>query len=194
MSPAAADSTGITRWQTPALVVGVVGAVLSAIGAFMKPEDFFRAYLTSWLFWFSIAGGSVGVLCLQYITGGEWGLMIRRPLGAASRSVWMLAVLVIPLVFGMAKVFPWADPSWPKFHEIQQQKGFYLNPTAFWVRNAIYFAFFFDLGVAHPRPLARVLQGPLAVHGALPPQVGGLGARADRPGHDLLLHRLADVD
>ena len=142
MSPAAADTTGIGRWQTPALAVGIVGVVLSAIGWYVAPIDFFRAYLTSWLFWFSIAGGSVGVLCLQYITGGEWGLMIRRPLGAASRSVWMLAVLVIPLVFGMAKVFPWADPSWPKFHEIQQQKGFYLNPTAFWVRNAIYFAFF----------------------------------------------------
>ena len=141
MSPAAAESTGIVRWQTPALVVGIAGAVLSAIGAFVAPVDFFRAYLTSWLFWFSIAGGSVAVLCLQYITGGEWGLMIRRPLGAASRSVWMLAVLVVPMIFGMKQIFFWADPSWPKFHEIQQQKGFYLNPTAFWIRNAVYFAF-----------------------------------------------------
>jgi hypothetical protein len=136
-----AESTGVARWQTPALIAGIAGIVLSAVGAFLAPVDFFRAYLTSWLFWFSIAGGSVGVLCLQYITGGEWGLMIRRPLGAASRAVWVIAVLIIPLIFGMKQIFPWADPAWPKFHEVQQQKGFYLNPTLFWIRQAIYFAF-----------------------------------------------------
>ena len=136
-----AESTGVARWQTPALIAGVVGIVLSAVGAFLTPAEFFRAYLTSWLFWFSIAGGSVGVLCLQYITGGEWGLMIRRPLGAASRAVWVIAVLIIPLIFGMKQIFPWADPAWPKFYEVQQQKGFYLNPTLFWIRQAIYFAF-----------------------------------------------------
>ena len=135
------ESTGIARWQAPALAVGIAGAVLSAIGAFVTPLEFFRGYLTSWLFWFSIAGGSVAVLMLQYITGGEWGLMIRRPLGAASRSVWVLAVLIIPLIFGLTKIFPWADVSWPKYHEIHAQKGWYLNPTFFWIRNAVYFAF-----------------------------------------------------
>jgi len=141
--PASApETTGIGRWQMPALVVGVVGIAISIAGWIFAPVDFFRSYLTSWLFWFSIAGGSVGVLCLQYITGGEWGLMIRRPLGAASRAMWVIAVLVLPLIFGMQHVFPWANPAWPKYHEIQELKGFYLKPTLFWIRQAIYFAFF----------------------------------------------------
>src|SRR6266480_2179212 len=62
----------------------------SAIGWFINPEEFFHAYLPSYLFWFSIVAGSLAVLMLQYVSGGEWGLMIRRPLGAAARTmIWM---------------------------------------------------------------------------------------------------------
>ena len=59
----AAESTGIARWQMPALVAGVVGLALSAVGWFTAPGEFYRGYLTGWLFWFSIAGGSVAVMC-----------------------------------------------------------------------------------------------------------------------------------
>lgn len=134
-------STGIARLQMPALVAGIVGAILSVVGAFVDPLDFFRSYTSSYLFWFSIAGGSLGVLMLQYITGGQWGLLIRRPLGAASRAIWVLAVLLIPFFFGFSKIFPWADPNWPQYREIQELKGWYLNPTFFWIRNAVYFVF-----------------------------------------------------
>ena len=49
-----AASTGIARFQRPALIVGVIGLAVSAIGWFMDPQEFFRSYLTSYIFWFSI--------------------------------------------------------------------------------------------------------------------------------------------
>jgi hypothetical protein len=82
-------ATGIDRWRMPSLVIGVIGLALSLVGYLINPETFFRAYLPSFLFWFSIVAGSLAVLMLQYVTGGEWGLMIRRPLGQHARcSGW----------------------------------------------------------------------------------------------------------
>jgi hypothetical protein len=138
-SPAA---TGIARFQPIALGVGVLGIALSIVGMVTNHAQFYRSWLPSWLFWFSICAGSLAVLMLQYVTGGQWGLLIRRPLGAASRSMWVLVVLFIPIVVGFREIFPWADPSWPDFHEIQELKGFYLNPKFFFIRVLVYFAFF----------------------------------------------------
>ena len=136
------SATGIARWQPIALGVGILGIVVSIIGFVVNREQFYRSWLPSWLFWFSICAGSLAVLMLQYVTGGEWGLMIRRPLGAASRSMWVLIVLAIPIVLGLRAIYPWADPAWPGFHQVQQMKGFYLQPKLFYIRMAVYFGFF----------------------------------------------------
>lgn len=125
----------------PSLVVGILGVIATVIGWFVVPEEASRGYLTSYLFWFSISAGCLGVLMLQYTTGGEWGLMIRRPLGAAARALWVMLLLIIPMFFGLKSIFPWENPANPKFHEIHELKGFYLNTTAFAIRTAIYFAF-----------------------------------------------------
>ena len=139
---APSTATGIARWQPIALGVGVLGIAVSIVGFVVNREQFYRSWLPSWLFWFSIVGGSLAVLMLQYVTGGQWGLMIRRPLGAASRSMWVMVLLFLPVVFGFREIFPWANPAWPDFREIQELKGQYLNPKFFFIRVVVYFAFF----------------------------------------------------
>jgi hypothetical protein len=135
-------ATGIARFQSVALGVGVLGLAVSIVGFVVDRAQFYRSWLPSWLFWFSICAGSLAVLMLQYVTGGEWGLMIRRPLGAASRSMWVLVVLFVPVAAGIREIYPWANPGWPDFHEIQELKGFYLTPRFFFIRVLVYFAFF----------------------------------------------------
>lgn len=125
------DSTGIARWQTPSLIAGVVGLLLSAVGFFVNRQDFFRAYLPSFLFWFSIAAGSLGVMCLQYMTGGEWGLMIRRPLGAAARTMWVVAIFFIPVIVGLKDLYPWTDRAWAEHDEVVSRKLWYMNDRRF---------------------------------------------------------------
>ena len=93
----------------PSLIVGIIGLALSVVGFFIDPQTFFRAYLPSFLFWFSIVAGSLAVLMLQYVTGGEWGLMIRRPLGAAARTMLWMVLFFIPILFGMKYLYPWSD-------------------------------------------------------------------------------------
>ena len=135
-------ATGIARWQMPSLTVGIIGLLASALGWFLDPVTFFRAWLPSYIFWFSIVAGSLAVLMLQYVTGGEWGVMIRRPLGAAARTMGWMLLLFLPIAFGLKQIYPWANPAWPGFHEVQELKGTWLNPSRFLLFSGIYFAFF----------------------------------------------------
>jgi len=136
---AAADATGIGRWQTPALIAGVIGALLSAVGALIDRRGFFRAYLPSYIFWFDIAAGALTLQMLQYITGGEWGIMIRRPLGAAGRTLPLLALLFIPIVLGMNDIYAWTDSALVQHDIVLQRKKRWLNPTWFTIRTVIFF-------------------------------------------------------
>jgi len=135
------ESTGIARWQMPSLVVGILGVLATLVGFFFLPADAYRGYLTSYLFWFSISAGCLAVLMLQYVTGGEWGVMIRRPLGAAARAQWVMLLLIIPMFFGLSSLFPWNNTADHHFREVHAAKGWYLNPTFLAIRTLIYFAF-----------------------------------------------------
>jgi hypothetical protein len=134
-----APTTGIGRWQTPALIAGILGLAGTAIGFVIDKETFFRAYLPSWIFWFQIVAGSLGVLMLQYVTGGEWGLLIRRPLGAAARTMWVMLVLFLPIALGLHYLYPWMDAAYVHHHESVRVKAAYLNGQWFYIRTAVYF-------------------------------------------------------
>ena len=134
------DSTGISAWEKPALIIGILGAAACAIGWFLDPATFYRSYLPSYVFWFQVVAGALGVLMLQYVTGGEWGILIRRPLGAAARTMIWMAVLFLPIAIGLRYIYPWANPAVVEHDHVLQLKHAYLNPTAFLIRTAIYFA------------------------------------------------------
>ena len=139
MSAERAPSTGIVRWQRPALIVGVIGLAASAVGWFLDPQEFFRAYLPSFLFWFSIVAGCLAVLMLQYTTGGEWGLMIRRPLGAAARTMIWMVIFFIPVAIGMKYLYPWMNLDWAQHDAVVSQKLAYLNWKRFAIFTVVYF-------------------------------------------------------
>jgi len=134
------ESTGIAAWEKPSLIIGIIGAAVCAIAWFLSPDTFYKAYLPSYLFWFQIVAGSLGVLMLQYMTGGEWGILIRRPLGAAARTMIWMAVLFIPIAIGIPHIYPWANPDVVSHDHVVQLKAPYLNATAFLIRAAVYFA------------------------------------------------------
>ncbi len=129
------ESTGIARAQTPSLVVGILGAIVCVVGFFINKQEFLRAYLPSWIFWFEIVAGSLGVLMLQYVTGGEWGLLIRRPLGAAARTMWIMAILFIPIALGARFIYPWPNPAHQEILAVQHgylRYGFWIGRTIFY--------------------------------------------------------------
>src|SRR5579859_5812669 len=92
------------------LIVGVVFGIVAVILAFIRPDEFYRAYLLGFMCWLGVALGSMAILMIRHLTGGGWGMVIRRILGAAMRTVPLLAVLFVPIVLGMHKLYIWARP------------------------------------------------------------------------------------
>lgn len=127
----------VTRLQTRALWVGMAGLALCAFGALTNPAQFFRSYLVGYLFALGLALGSLGIVMLQHLTGGHWGVMIRRPLEAATRTLPLLLVLFLPLAVGIRPLYVWARPGATPVSAFQAR---WLTPAAFLSRLAVYFA------------------------------------------------------
>ena len=126
--------------QKRSLIAGIVFLVVLAAGAFINAREFFQAYLIGWTFWTGIAVGSLALLMLQHLTGGGWGLVIRRSLEAATRTLPLMAVLFIPVLIGAHSIYhEWMDPEEVAKHPAVQSKASYLSLPFFTVRFVIYF-------------------------------------------------------
>jgi len=101
----------ISVWRTRSLIVAVVFIVLSAL-AFGWTDDgrthLLRAYLMGYMTCFGFAGGGLVLLMLQYVSGGKWGLLLRRPLEAMAGTMPLVALMIIPVGLGMKDLYQWA--------------------------------------------------------------------------------------
>jgi hypothetical protein len=153
----APESVG--RLQQSALVIGVLGVVASVVGWITNPDTFFRSYLMAFLLVLGFSLGSLGLLMLQHLTSGDWGIMIRRPLEAATRVLWIAPLLFVPLIFGMKYLYTthtvgdevrigWLDAP-PPGHEgaLSPLQQWYLTHSGFLIRAVVYFALWIGLMV-----------------------------------------------
>lgn len=130
---------GAGRLQRLGLIAGGVGTVLCVAGLVLSPDYFFRSWLLGWVFWMGVSLGCLAILLLHHMTRGDWGMVIRRVLEAAARTLPVLLVLFLPLVFGMKELYEWADPVKVQADPLLQVKEPYLNLPFFFIRQALYF-------------------------------------------------------
>jgi hypothetical protein len=130
----------VSRVQRVALTVGGLFTLLLVLGFVLNRNQFFHSYLFAFGFWSGISIGSLALLMLQHLTGGGWGLVIRRVLEAATRTLPLILVLFIPIVLGGHQIYKWADAHEVAAHPVLTEKARYLNLPFFTVRAAIYFA------------------------------------------------------
>lgn len=102
-------------------------------------EQLFRSYLIAYLFWFGIALGCLPLLMLHHVVGGAWGFAIRRILEAGTRTLPLMLILFVPLLFGIHSLYGWSNPEIVAHDEVLQAKQAYLNVPFFIVRAALYF-------------------------------------------------------
>jgi hypothetical protein len=131
----------VDRIRQRALVAAVIGLVVCILGLIKSPGSFFPSYLLAFIFVLGLTLGSLGLLMLQHLTGGNWGIMIRRPLESATRNLPLVAVLFVPIFFGMKYLYAaWLNAPPSGEGALSEFQRSYLTPNGFRVRAILYFA------------------------------------------------------
>ncbi|HVF46479.1 MAG TPA: hypothetical protein VNA17_02825 [Pyrinomonadaceae bacterium] len=130
----------IIRLRTLALGVGGIALMIWAVGVYFNIEQGLRSWLLGFIFWAGIAVGCLGLLMLQYLTGGAWGVVIRRTLEAGSRTLPLVFLMFSPLAIGVYthNISEWTHMP-PTDHAIEA-RGMYLLPWTWIARSVVYFA------------------------------------------------------
>jgi hypothetical protein len=127
-------------------LVGGVALIVAISGAFTSPDKFYQSYLFSYLLVLGLTLGSLGLLMLQHLTGGNWGIIIRRPLEAAAQNIWLVFLMFVPVVLGMNSLYrAWMDPEVRKADPLSPLQQRYLTSSGFLIRAVIYFVIWFAL-------------------------------------------------
>ncbi len=143
----------VDAWKMRALLVGVVFSLIAAVLAFADHSinHVLRGWLLGLMLTFGWAVGGLALLMVQYVTGGKWGLLLRRPLEAMSRTLPLVFVYWLVIAVEVKKLYLWArieDASaalksgWineVQAHAIEFKRPM-LNPTAFWITSIVCFA------------------------------------------------------
>ncbi|HVO52608.1 MAG TPA: hypothetical protein VMV60_16560 [Thermoanaerobaculia bacterium] len=158
-APPAVDLVRVGR---RALGVGVVFAAISAAGLFVAPAQFFRSYLVAFCLVLGVTLGSFAISMLHHMSRGAWGLVIRRILEASSRTLPFVALLAVPLLFGLRHIYPWADPARVATDEILRHRAAYMNPTFVVARLAVCLAVWTAFGFALSRLSKKQDEAPSA--------------------------------
>ena len=140
----ARPTTEIAALRSRSITLGGIGLVGALIGFFVANDVFWQSYLIAYIFWIGLTLGSLAVLMVQHLSGGAWGLVSRRVLEASTRTLPLMAVLFIPILFHLPTLYPWARPE-AADDPLIQTKAAYLNAGFFTIRAAIFFVVWFGL-------------------------------------------------
>ena len=154
------------QWQKRAMIAGVVGVIICIAGAVLSLDQFLRGYLIAYMFWTGLSLGCLALLMVQYLSGGFWGLSIRRVLEASSKGLPLMFVLFLPILFGRHHLYEWMnDPS------LTDHNSWYLHTGGLGGWYARWIIYFVDLDwVGHRaeqawRPARQSSDGAAALPG-----------------------------
>jgi len=125
--------------QRRSLMIGGAAGVLALVGLATNPTQFYQSYLMAYMWCLGATLGCLALGMVHQLSGGAWGVLIRRPIGAATRVLPVLTVLFLPILAGMHHLYPWMDPQVVAHDEALQHKQLYLNIPFFLIRAAFYF-------------------------------------------------------
>jgi len=127
------------------LLLGVALLVVSAVGLGVARTQFFFSYLVGWTFCLSLTVGALFIIIIKHLTKAHWIVTVRRIPEALMVAFPLLAILFIPVLFGMHDLFHWthegiANPASEHYDEVLAGKVSYLNIPFFLIRVVLYFA------------------------------------------------------
>lgn len=122
-----------------ALIIGVLGLILSVVGYFGDSKQFYFSYLTSFAFWISLGLGGLFFTMLHHISGARWSTVLLRISQAAMSVLPLMIIFFIPVFFGIKELYDWSNPKIVAESTVLQGKSGFLNISFFTIRAIIYF-------------------------------------------------------
>jgi len=101
----------VSTWRMRAGIVSIVFTLISVLCFSWTHEGrnhLLRAYLMGYMTCFNLCGGALAFLMVQYVSGGKWGQILRRPLEAMTRTIWVIIAMLLPILFLMKHLYQWA--------------------------------------------------------------------------------------
>jgi hypothetical protein len=98
------------------------------------------SYYVGFIFWLYFCLGSMGLLMIQYLTGGGWGVVLRRVFEAATRNLYWMPILFLPVIVFHHSIYEWSHSEIVATDVVIQRKAAMLNPTGFILRSFGYLA------------------------------------------------------
>lgn len=136
--------------------VGVAGAALCALGWTVQPLTFRHAWLAALGVWLEWPLGSLALLLIHALTGGDWGYALRPALIAGVATLPLLLPGLVPVLAHLHTLYPWARA------DADIPNAFWLNTPFFAARVIVYLAVWLGLAaltlraVLHARPMVRL--------------------------------------
>jgi hypothetical protein len=124
------------------LAAWAIGTALLSVGAVLDREQLFFSYLIAYAYAVSIAVGALIFLMVCHAMRAGWPVAVRRLTEAVVAVFPVLAVLFVPLGFGLGTLYPWLHPdrySNPVERDLIVHKLAYLNIPGFLFRTAVFF-------------------------------------------------------
>ena len=130
--------------QLAVLAISAGLLVISLVGWVVDAEQFYFSYLIGWFFCLTLTLGALFFVMIHHITRAHWVIVVRRIPEALLWAFPLLALLSIPILFGMHDLYHWTHEDVyvegsPEYDPVLAGKRGYLNTPFFLGRLAIYF-------------------------------------------------------
>jgi hypothetical protein len=143
------------------ILIGLLAAAAMLATAVAFPRPAAAGWLIGFVFIASVPLGSLGLLLIHRLTGGQWGEALRPVLEPAMLCIPLLAILFVPVLIALPVLYPWVHGSDVK----PDVAAFYLNDGAFIARSVVALLGWSVLALALPRIGGRI--GTLLAAGGL---------------------------
>lgn len=150
-------------------LLGVLLLLLCGVSGWSAPQQMLLSYLFAYLFFTGLAAGSLALLMIPPLTGGEWGTFIRPQLLASARTLPLQAILALPILIGLHRLYPWASADALAHDSLLRAQTWYLDPTFFVIRTIAYFAVWLTLMVV----IGRSVEDSARIHRL--PRIAAIG-------------------
>ncbi len=146
MSVVALRRVAPARWVAPV----AAGLVASGLGVVFESDALLEAWLFAFVALAGLAAGALGLLMIGHLLGSYWLSPVRDELEAAAVTMPLLAILALPLLLGLDRLYPWAEGT--AHLPIPAPRQLYFEPGFVLVRSAVYLAAWIALAFWVVRP------------------------------------------